>query len=89
MTPILKNGKTVIPDEAIKSVRKNTVALKGPLATPSTLQFAYCVATRCTLGGVWSGGQRWRWRWLCGLGRRRSWRSGRLADKQLGRDTFL
>jgi len=34
VAPILKNGKTVIPDEAISSVRKNTVALKGPLATP-------------------------------------------------------
>ncbi|WFD30128.1 isocitrate dehydrogenase (NAD(+)) [Malassezia sp. CBS 17886] len=27
-------GKQVIPEETIKSVRKNTVALKGPLATP-------------------------------------------------------
>ena len=35
VTPILKNGKTAIPDAAIQSVRKNTVALKGPLATPS------------------------------------------------------
>ncbi|KAI0036767.1 hypothetical protein K488DRAFT_81757 [Vararia minispora EC-137] len=34
VTPILKGGKTVIPDSAIQSVRKNTVALKGPLATP-------------------------------------------------------
>jgi len=34
VAPILKNGKTAIPDEAIASVRKNTVALKGPLATP-------------------------------------------------------
>lgn len=34
VTPILKNGKTVIPDKAIASVKKNTVALKGPLATP-------------------------------------------------------
>ncbi|VDB85401.1 unnamed protein product [Peniophora sp. CBMAI 1063] len=34
VTPILKNGKTAIPDSAIQSVRKNTVALKGPLATP-------------------------------------------------------
>lgn len=29
MTPVLKGGKTVIPDLAIQSVRKNTVALKG------------------------------------------------------------
>ncbi|KAJ7276458.1 hypothetical protein B0H12DRAFT_1085526 [Mycena haematopus] len=34
VTPILKAGKTVIPDAAIHSVKKNTVALKGPLATP-------------------------------------------------------
>lgn len=40
MTPILKNGKTAIPDAAIHSVRKNTVALKGPLATPSAYLFA-------------------------------------------------
>jgi isocitrate dehydrogenase (NAD+) len=29
VTPVLKGGKTVIPDQAIQSVRKNTVALKG------------------------------------------------------------
>ena len=34
VTPRLKDGKTVIPNEAIKSVEKNFVALKGPLATP-------------------------------------------------------
>lgn len=34
VTPRLKDGKTVIPDEAIQSVEKNYVALKGPLATP-------------------------------------------------------
>ncbi|KAI4138418.1 MAG: hypothetical protein L6R39_006799 [Caloplaca ligustica] len=34
VTPQLKDGKTVIPDKAIDSVRKNFVALKGPLATP-------------------------------------------------------
>ncbi|GHJ88317.1 hypothetical protein NliqN6_4719 [Naganishia liquefaciens] len=34
VTPILKNGKTAIPDAAIASIKKNTVALKGPLATP-------------------------------------------------------
>jgi isocitrate dehydrogenase (NAD+) len=32
VTPILKDGKTAIPDEAITSVKKNFVALKGPLA---------------------------------------------------------
>jgi isocitrate dehydrogenase (NAD+) len=34
VTPILVDGKTAIPKIAIDSVRKNTVALKGPLATP-------------------------------------------------------
>ncbi|KAJ9123900.1 NAD-dependent isocitrate dehydrogenase [Naganishia vaughanmartiniae] len=34
VTPILKNGKTSIPEDAITSIKKNTVALKGPLATP-------------------------------------------------------
>ncbi|KAF9170558.1 NAD-dependent isocitrate dehydrogenase [Mortierella sp. AD011] len=34
VTPVLKNGKVAIPDEALHSVKKNTVALKGPLATP-------------------------------------------------------
>ena len=34
MTPRLKDGRTVIPDESIKSVQQNYVALKGPLATP-------------------------------------------------------
>ncbi|KAL2267696.1 hypothetical protein VTJ83DRAFT_4973 [Remersonia thermophila] len=32
--PILKDGKTAIPDEAIESIRRNKIALKGPLATP-------------------------------------------------------
>ena len=31
VTPILVNGKTAIPDVAIQSVKKNTVALKGEL----------------------------------------------------------
>ena len=34
VTPQLIDGKTTIPAEAIESVRKNFVALKGPLATP-------------------------------------------------------
>ncbi|KAI5284758.1 Isocitrate dehydrogenase [NAD] subunit alpha, mitochondrial [Ascosphaera aggregata] len=34
VTPISKDGKTTIPDAAIDSVKKNFVALKGPLATP-------------------------------------------------------
>lgn len=32
VTPILKDGKTAIPDDAIESIRRNKVALKGPLA---------------------------------------------------------
>ena len=31
VNPILKDGKTVIPDKAIHSIKKNTVALKGTL----------------------------------------------------------
>lgn len=34
VTPILKDGKTAIPDAAIQSIERNKVALKGPLATP-------------------------------------------------------
>ncbi|KAJ1679922.1 NAD-dependent isocitrate dehydrogenase, partial [Spiromyces aspiralis] len=34
VTPILRDGKTVIPDEAYHSIQKNKIALKGPLATP-------------------------------------------------------
>ena len=34
VTPQLKDGRTVIPDEAIASIEKNYIALKGPLATP-------------------------------------------------------
>ncbi|KJX92261.1 isocitrate dehydrogenase like protein [Zymoseptoria brevis] len=34
VTPILKDGKTAIPDAAIESIKRNYVALKGPLATP-------------------------------------------------------
>ena len=34
VTPRLKDGRTVIPDQAIDSVKRNYVALKGPLATP-------------------------------------------------------
>ena len=29
VTPVLKNGKTAIPDEALHSINKNKVALKG------------------------------------------------------------
>ena len=31
ITPIVSKGKTVIPDEALHSVKKNSVALKGKL----------------------------------------------------------
>ena len=34
VTPTLKEGRTVIPDESIASIKKNFIALKGPLATP-------------------------------------------------------
>ena len=42
VTPELKDGKAVIPEKAIESVRKNLIALKGPLAVcyilfPTTL----------------------------------------------------
>ena len=32
MTPQLKDGKTSIPEETIDSIKRNKVALKGPLA---------------------------------------------------------
>ncbi|SCV02903.1 LAMI_0H03906g1_1 [Lachancea mirantina] len=34
VTPLFINGLTTIPDPAVKSIYKNLVALKGPLATP-------------------------------------------------------
>ncbi|KAI8871186.1 hypothetical protein GQ42DRAFT_144950 [Ramicandelaber brevisporus] len=34
VTPVFRDGRTVIPDEALESIKKNTVALKSPLATP-------------------------------------------------------
>lgn len=34
VTPLFINGLTTIPDPAVKSINKNLVALKGPLATP-------------------------------------------------------
>lgn len=34
VTPVIRNGKTVIPDDALQSIQRNTIALKGPLATP-------------------------------------------------------
>ena len=37
VTPTLKDGRTVIPDEAITSVIRNLVALKGPLAVRQSL----------------------------------------------------
>lgn len=41
VTPILKDGKTAIPDDAIDSVRRNFVALKGPLAVSHHWTFRY------------------------------------------------
>jgi isocitrate dehydrogenase (NAD+) len=38
VTPVLKGGKTVIPDAAIQSVKKNTVALKGKAARIYAIQ---------------------------------------------------
>lgn len=35
VTPILKDGRTAIPDAAIESIERNKVALKGPLAVSS------------------------------------------------------
>lgn len=34
VTPLIRNGKQIIPDESVASIKKNTIALKGPLATP-------------------------------------------------------
>ncbi|KAK4056210.1 NAD-dependent isocitrate dehydrogenase [Microbotryomycetes sp. JL221] len=34
VTPILVDGVSTIPQDAIDSIKKNTIALKGPLATP-------------------------------------------------------
>ncbi|KAK6537551.1 NAD-dependent isocitrate dehydrogenase [Orbilia ellipsospora] len=34
VTPVLVEGKTAIPQPAIDSIKRNLVALKGPLATP-------------------------------------------------------
>ncbi|TLD26699.1 hypothetical protein PspLS_04955 [Pyricularia sp. CBS 133598] len=36
VTPILKDGRTAIPDAAIESIERNKVALKGPLANIPT-----------------------------------------------------
>jgi isocitrate dehydrogenase (NAD+) len=35
VTPSLVDGVSTIPADAIASIKKNTIALKGPLATPS------------------------------------------------------
>ncbi|KAJ2770386.1 NAD-dependent isocitrate dehydrogenase, partial [Coemansia nantahalensis] len=34
VTPVVRDGKTVIPDEALHSILRTKIALKGPLATP-------------------------------------------------------
>lgn len=35
VTPTLVDGVSTIPADSLASIRKNTIALKGPLATPS------------------------------------------------------
>ena len=45
VTPQLKDGRTVIPDSAIDSVKKNYVALKGPLAVCLQIQSQIGVLT--------------------------------------------
>lgn len=35
VTPTIVDGVSTIPADAVASIRKNTIALKGPLATPS------------------------------------------------------
>jgi isocitrate dehydrogenase (NAD+) len=44
VTPQLRDGKTTIPAETIESIKKNKVALKGPLAVS---QAQIVVAGRC------------------------------------------
>lgn len=44
VTPVIINGASSIPEEAIVSIKKNTVALKGPLATPSQSQLVSSLA---------------------------------------------
>jgi hypothetical protein len=48
VAPVLKGGKTVIPDAAIASVKKNTVALKGacPYYHGSLMTYCYFRASR-------------------------------------------
>lgn len=36
VTPIMKDGKQTIPSETIESIKRNKVALKGPLAVSHT-----------------------------------------------------
>lgn len=54
VTPRLKDGKTVIPDEAIDSVTKNYVALKGPLAVRPTSGLIY-ISALTYLDPRWQG----------------------------------
>lgn len=44
VTPIIKDGKTAIPDAAIENIKKNKVALKGPLAVRAPLRLPLCTA---------------------------------------------
>ena len=50
VTPILKGGKTVIPDTAIASVKNNTVALKGESLVMSYYVLLLNYATCRTFG---------------------------------------
>lgn len=36
VNPIIKDGRTAIPDAAIENINKNKIALKGPLAVRKT-----------------------------------------------------
>lgn len=38
VTPELRNGRTVIPEEALNSVKKNTIALKGMINPKFTIK---------------------------------------------------
>ncbi len=39
VTPQLRDGKTTIPAETIESIKRNKVALKGPLAVRKSFKF--------------------------------------------------
>jgi isocitrate dehydrogenase len=49
VTPTLVDGVSTIPADSLASIKKNTIALKGPLATPSALSFSLCFSFSSTL----------------------------------------